>query len=79
MATPAPTTRPTVWSLVSSIGLVYFVPLLVLLMVAIVTGDSFGIGLPELTLMLVVYVVGFPWVVLRWISRRRQSTRAAAA
>jgi positive regulator of sigma E activity len=61
---------PSVWSLISSIGLVYFVPQLLLMVVGMLTG-GFGIGTPELTLLMVIYVVGIPLVVWRWLARRR--------
>jgi positive regulator of sigma E activity len=78
MADSNATTAPSVWSLVSSIGLVYFVPQLLLLIVAMMTG-GFGIGLPELSLVMLIYVVGIPWVVVRWLARRRSATGAFSA
>jgi positive regulator of sigma E activity len=65
---------PSVWSLISSIGLVYFVPQLLLLVVGMLTG-GLGIGTPELTLLMLIYVVGIPLVVWRWLARRRDSAR----
>jgi positive regulator of sigma E activity len=66
-------TAPSVWSLISSIGLVYFVPQLLLLVVGMLTG-GFGIGTLELIFLVVIYVVGIPLVVSRWLARRRDST-----
>jgi hypothetical protein len=70
-------TAPSAWSLISSIGLVYFVPQLLLLVVGMLTG-GFGIGTPEITLLTLIYVVGIPLVVWRWFARRRNSTRPSS-
>ena len=70
--------RPTVWSLVSSLGLVYFVPQLLLFVAGMLTG-GFGIGVPELVLLTLVYAVGIPWVIIRWVSRRRHSATPSSA
>jgi len=45
-----PRPAPSVWSLVSSIGLVYFMPQLLLFGAGMVTGGS-GIGIPGLILL----------------------------
>jgi positive regulator of sigma E activity len=70
-------TPPSVWSLISSIGLVYFVPQLLLLVVGMLTG-GFGIGTPEIALLTLIYVVGIPLVVWRWLARRRTSRRPSS-
>ena len=67
---------PTVWSLVSSIGLVYFGPPLLLAVIGLGTG-SLDLGTPELTLLTVVWCVGIPLVVVRWVRRRRSATASA--
>jgi|tagenome__1003787_1003787.scaffolds.fasta_scaffold20799589_2 hypothetical protein len=77
MSKPNLNPAPSVWSLVSSIGLVYFVPQLLLVGAVMVTGS--GIGIPELILLTLVYVVGIPLVVLRWFARRRSSARSSSA
>jgi positive regulator of sigma E activity len=59
MSSPNTNTAPSVWSLISSIGLVYFVPQLLLLVVGMLTG-GFGIGTLELIFLVVIYVVGIP-------------------
>jgi hypothetical protein len=71
-------TGPSVWSLVSSIGLVIFVPLLLLLLIGVFTG-GFGVGTPELVLLNIIWVVGIVWVTVSWLVRRKKSGRPAAA
>jgi hypothetical protein len=53
------------WSLASSIGLVFFVPLLLLLVIGIFSG-SFAIGTPELGLLWLCWLVGIPTVAVLW-------------
>jgi len=63
---------------VSSIGLVIFVPLLLLLLIGVFTG-GFGVGTPELVLLNIIWVVGIVWVTVSWLVRRKKSGRPAAA
>jgi positive regulator of sigma E activity len=70
MSNSIATERPGVWSLVSSIGLVYMGPLLLLIMIGLLTG-SLDLGTPELTLLMVIWCVGIPWVIVRWVKRRK--------
>lgn len=68
---------PSVWSLICSIGLVYFGPQLLLVIIGLFTG-SLDLGTPELTLLMLIWCVGIPLVVLRWVRRRKSATPSSA-
>ena len=53
------------WALISSIGLVIFGPLL-LLMVLGLLGGTFAIGTPELALVWLCWLIGIPTVAVLW-------------
>jgi hypothetical protein len=77
MSDSTPVRRPTVWSLVSSIGLVVLGPYLLLAVIGIFTG-SFALGEVELTLIWLVWVVGTVLVVRSWLRRRRAAGPSSA-
>lgn len=78
MSSSNPNTAPSVWSLISSIGLVIFGPQLLLVIIGLFTG-GFGLGTPELTLLMVIWCVGIPLVVVRWIIQRTKSAAPSSA
>ena len=54
-----------VWSLISSIGLVIFGPVLLLMVLGLLSG-TFAIGTPELLLVWLCWLIGIPTVVVLW-------------